>query len=155
MPLVAMSRAGPGNVGGAGAASSVDAVGTGKGHGAQRCWGQHWWALLSLLRASPGGDCGAQTGRRGRGRVWGISVSQGAGLGQLSCFPRGWQQGWAAVEAASESGQALEGLNSGTASASGLNSCCVQGPFLIGTNPGSSCSRSVALGAIGAAQGSR
>lgn len=65
-------------------------------------------------------------------------MSRGAGLGQLSCLPRGWQRPWAGMEVASESGQALEGLNSGTpgsASVSELNSYCVEGPFLIGTNP--------------------
>lgn len=111
---------------------------TGKGHGAKRCWGRHWWALPSLLHACRSWEHRAQTGRRGRGRVWGPSVSRGAGLGQLSCLPRGWQRPWAGMEVASESGQALEGLNSGTpgsASVSELNSCCVEGPFLIGTNP--------------------
>lgn len=58
--LVVMDKAGSGNAAGAGAASSGGAMGTGpqgqhwERQGAKHCWGQPWWALLSLLRANPG-----------------------------------------------------------------------------------------------------
>lgn len=112
MPLVVMDEAGPGGVGGAGAASPVGAMelapkgSAGRGGGAQRCWGQLWWALL---RARPG----SEGHRRGKG-PW-------QGLGDLGVSG---QLGWR-----------LQRDQVRLWMLGGLNSCSVEGPFLIGTDP--------------------
>lgn len=69
-----------------------------------------WWAQMSLPWAPPQ----HKLGRGAAAGSGGPRCPEEPGRGSQAACPRGWQAGWAGIEVASKSGQALEGLNSST-----------------------------------------